>query len=154
MLCFFVCTSFFMSIIFSTLSLAFRNLPFLFCEFTKKLPQGMYRIHWAAPFVSQYVNNFLVCSFMVNQMDTQEMELLIRTHPLVRLLGSGIELDVYFDSIRNGWWNVFCSDIHFYGAENEWYRQAFCFFGILYPLIIRSKILSARLYFFWHSPIV
>lgn len=56
---------------------------------------------------------------MVNQMDTQEMELLIRTHPLVRLLGSGIELDVYFDSIRNGWWNVFCSDIHFYGAENE-----------------------------------
>lgn len=107
------------------------------------LQQGRYRIHWATPFVSQYVNNFPVRSFMVNQMDTgrfsfkpnlyrrkflfrgqsksyegspcvpnlfrdkehnkkkyfleylifsQEMELLIRTHPLVRLLESGIEL--------------------------------------------------------------
>ena len=34
------------------------------------------------------------------------------------------ELDIYYDSINNGWWHDFCDDIHFYGAEDELYRQA------------------------------
>lgn len=34
------------------------------------------------------------------------------------------ELDIYYDSIKNGWWQDFCDDIHFYGAEDELYRQA------------------------------
>lgn len=34
------------------------------------------------------------------------------------------ELDIYYDSINNGWWQEFCDDIHFYGAEDELYRQA------------------------------
>ena len=105
--------------------------------------QGHFRIHWASPFVSQYVNNSPTHSFFVNQMDTgffslkpnlyrhkflyrgqsdhyegkpcvpnlfrsekhnadrnyleflifsQEMELLIQSHPLVRLLEGGVEL--------------------------------------------------------------
>ena len=29
-----------------------------------------------------------------------------------------------YDSINNGWWHDFCDDIHFYGAEDELYRQA------------------------------
>lgn len=34
------------------------------------------------------------------------------------------ELDIYYGSIRNGWWQEFCDDIHFYGAEDELYRQS------------------------------
>ena len=34
------------------------------------------------------------------------------------------ELGIYYDSINNGWWQEFCDDIHFYGAEDELYRQA------------------------------
>lgn len=34
------------------------------------------------------------------------------------------ELDEYYESIKNGWWQTFCEDIHFYGAEDEIYRQA------------------------------
>ena len=34
------------------------------------------------------------------------------------------ELDVYYNSIKKGWWEHFCDDIHFYGAEDELYRQA------------------------------
>ena len=34
------------------------------------------------------------------------------------------ELDIYYGSIKNGWWQEFCDDIHFYGAEDELYRQA------------------------------
>lgn len=34
------------------------------------------------------------------------------------------ELDEYYQSIKNGWWQTFCEDIHFYGAEDEIYRQA------------------------------
>ena len=34
------------------------------------------------------------------------------------------ELDMYYASIPNGWWDRFCDDIHFYGAEDELYRQA------------------------------
>lgn len=34
------------------------------------------------------------------------------------------ELDIYYDSIKNGWWQEFCDDIHFYGAEDELYRQS------------------------------
>lgn len=34
------------------------------------------------------------------------------------------ELDIYYESIKNGWWQDFCDDIHFYGAEDELYRQA------------------------------
>ena len=33
------------------------------------------------------------------------------------------ELDKYYESIQKGWWNDFCDDIHFYGAEDELYRQ-------------------------------
>ena len=33
------------------------------------------------------------------------------------------ELDNYYDLIQKGWWNEFCEDIHFYGAEDELYRQ-------------------------------
>lgn len=33
------------------------------------------------------------------------------------------ELDNYYESIQKGWWNEFCEDIHFYGAEDELYRQ-------------------------------
>lgn len=34
------------------------------------------------------------------------------------------ELDMYYDDIKSGWWTKFCEDIHFYGAEDELYRQA------------------------------
>ena len=34
------------------------------------------------------------------------------------------ELDIYYESIKNGWWQEFCDDIHFYGAEDELYRQS------------------------------
>ena len=34
------------------------------------------------------------------------------------------ELDMYYGSIKHGWWQDFCDDIHFYGAEDELYRQA------------------------------
>lgn len=34
------------------------------------------------------------------------------------------ELDIYYTDIKNGWWRNFCEDIHFYGAEDELYRQA------------------------------
>lgn len=34
------------------------------------------------------------------------------------------ELAIYYNSIKNGWWEEFCDDIHFYGAEDELYRQA------------------------------
>ncbi|MGM9835688.1 MAG: FRG domain-containing protein [Muribaculaceae bacterium] len=34
------------------------------------------------------------------------------------------ELNIYYNSIKNGWWEEFCDDIHFYGAEDELYRQA------------------------------
>lgn len=37
---------------------------------------------------------------------------------------SADELDIYYNSIKNGWWREFCDDIHFYGAEDELYRQA------------------------------
>ena len=33
------------------------------------------------------------------------------------------ELDNYYESIQQGWWDDFCNDIHFYGAEDEFYRQ-------------------------------
>ena len=33
------------------------------------------------------------------------------------------ELENYYKSIQNGWWNEFCDNIHFYGAEDELYRQ-------------------------------
>lgn len=33
------------------------------------------------------------------------------------------ELDNYYDLIQKGWWNEFCEDIHFYGGEDELYRQ-------------------------------
>ena len=33
------------------------------------------------------------------------------------------ELNSYYESIQNGWWEEFCEDIHFYGAEDELYRQ-------------------------------
>lgn len=33
------------------------------------------------------------------------------------------ELDCYYESIQHGWWEEFCNDIHFYGAEDELYRQ-------------------------------
>ncbi len=33
------------------------------------------------------------------------------------------ELDNYYDLIQKGWWDEFCEDIHFYGAEDELYRQ-------------------------------
>lgn len=34
------------------------------------------------------------------------------------------ELDMYYNDIQSGWWTKFCEDIHFYGAEDELYRQA------------------------------
>ena len=33
------------------------------------------------------------------------------------------DLDNYYDLIQKGWWDEFCEDIHFYGAEDELYRQ-------------------------------
>ena len=40
------------------------------------------------------------------------------------LVFSQEELDMYYESIQNGWWEQFCEDVHFYGAEDELYRQA------------------------------
>lgn len=34
------------------------------------------------------------------------------------------ELNSFYNELRNGWWLRFCDDIHFYGAEDELYRQA------------------------------
>lgn len=37
---------------------------------------------------------------------------------------SSEEMNIFYNDIKNGWWDDFCSDIHFYGAEDELYRQA------------------------------
>ena len=34
------------------------------------------------------------------------------------------ELDIYYDSIKKSWRQEFCDAIHFYGAEDELYRQS------------------------------
>lgn len=34
------------------------------------------------------------------------------------------EVDMYYQEIDNGWWDAFCEDLHFCGAEDELYRQA------------------------------
>ena len=34
------------------------------------------------------------------------------------------ELDMFRKDVRDGWWDDFCSDIHFYGPEDELYRDA------------------------------
>lgn len=34
------------------------------------------------------------------------------------------EIDMYYQAIETGWWEDFCDDIHFYGAEDSLYRQA------------------------------
>lgn len=33
------------------------------------------------------------------------------------------ELEMYYSAIQNGWWKDFCDDIHFYGPEDELYRE-------------------------------
>lgn len=41
------------------------------------------------------------------------------------LIFSEEELDIYYDEIKHkNWWSRFCDDIHFYGPEDELYRQA------------------------------
>lgn len=33
------------------------------------------------------------------------------------------ELDIYYQSIKNGWWEEFCNDIYFHGADGDLYRD-------------------------------
>ena len=33
------------------------------------------------------------------------------------------QLDVYYQDIKNGWWDEFCKDIYFYGSDGLHYKE-------------------------------
>jgi hypothetical protein len=76
--------------------------------------QQCFRIPWASANVSYYRGtNVIENGFVVNQFQNQELIVLLNSHPLVKLLGNGIEL--FHDYFR--------FEMNYYGLSQHYYNK-------------------------------
>lgn len=118
----------------------FRHCPEISDEIFKKSNNG--KLYFPQDILEEAWNTTYKDRLEKGIISTDTVELNVRRNPgetfdsiREKLLEKGIDidktrpsfppelLDKYYDSIRNGWWEEFCSDIFFYGGDGPIYKD-------------------------------